>query len=87
MSSVPFVLEFDDLVSGPVREFLNYSTKIGGDVALIAKLVESLFVTQRSFLAAAAASQKPSDADLAKVIFKFCIHILFDYEGWVSKVN
>lgn len=64
----PFVIEYDELISGPVRVFLDCSKQIGGDVEKISKLVESLFGTQRAFIAAAALSQKPSDPDFCKAL-------------------
>lgn len=67
-SSTPFVAAYEDLLSSAVQVFLEFSRQIGGDVEHISKLVDSLFATQKAFLAAAALSQKPSDSDLAKAL-------------------
>lgn len=67
-STVPFVVAYDTLLSGPFKTFLDKSNAIGGDVAAMAKLVESAFRTQRAFLVTAAKSTKPTDAQLPKVL-------------------
>ncbi|XP_076066666.1 adenylyl cyclase-associated protein 1 isoform X2 [Oratosquilla oratoria] len=66
--TVPFVLAYDDFLSGPFKSFLDCSEKIGGDVASIAKIVQATFTTQRAFLVMVSKSKKPSEADLPKVL-------------------
>jgi len=67
-STVPFVVAFDTLLSGPFQTFIDKSNEIGGDVAEMAKLVDMAFKTQRSFLVTAAKSKKPTQEQLPKVI-------------------
>lgn len=67
-STVPFVVAYDTLLSGPFKTFLDKSNAIGGDVAAMAKLVDTTFRTQRSFLVTASKSTKPSQDNLGKVL-------------------
>ncbi|XP_069160843.1 adenylyl cyclase-associated protein 1-like isoform X2 [Procambarus clarkii] len=66
--TVPFVLAYDDLLSGPFKTFFDCSMKIGGDVASIAKMVQSTFINQRAFLVTASKSQRPLDTELPQVL-------------------
>ncbi|KAK8739449.1 hypothetical protein OTU49_017418 [Cherax quadricarinatus] len=66
--TVPFVLAYDDLLSGPFKTFFDCSMKIGGDVAAIAKMVQSTFINQRAFLVMASKSQRPLDTELPQVL-------------------
>ncbi|XP_071546634.1 adenylyl cyclase-associated protein 1 isoform X7 [Panulirus ornatus] len=66
--TVPFVLAYDDLLSGPFKTFFDCSMKIGGDVENIAKLVQSAFINQRAFLVMATKSQRPLDTELPEVL-------------------
>ncbi|XP_042222726.1 adenylyl cyclase-associated protein 1-like isoform X4 [Homarus americanus] len=66
--TVPFVLAYDDLLSGPFKTFFDCSMKIGGDVASIAKMVQSTFINQRAFLVMASKSQRPLDSELPQVL-------------------
>lgn len=64
---MPFVLAYDDLLSGPFKAFLDTSNQIGGDVAAIAKMVQETFINQRAFLVMASKSQRPLDSELPQV--------------------
>lgn len=66
--TVPYVLAYDDLLSGPFKIFYDCSQKIGGDVATIAKLVQECFINQRAFLVMASKSQRPLDSELPQVL-------------------
>ncbi|XP_042888690.1 adenylyl cyclase-associated protein 1-like isoform X4 [Penaeus japonicus] len=66
--TVPFVLAYDDLLSGPFKAFLDTSNQIGGDVASIAKMVQETFINQRAFLVMASKSQRPLDSELPQVL-------------------
>jgi len=59
---------YDQIISGPLAEFVNTSNTIGGDVAQHAAYISAVFQAQRQFLATAAASKKPSDADVMKLL-------------------
>jgi len=67
-SSTPYIVAWDDMLNGPFKNFLAKSKSIGGDVETISKLVEGCFLTQRTFLICATKSNKPSDADLPKIL-------------------
>ena len=60
--------EFDNIVSGPLASFLSTSQALGGDAASQAAIVSAAFQAQRQFLATAAASRKPSNANLQKLL-------------------
>lgn len=64
---MPFVLAYDDLLSGPFKTFYECSQQIGGDVAAMAKLVQEAFINQRAFLVMASKSQRPLDSELPQV--------------------
>lgn len=66
--STPYIVAWDDMMNGPFTQFLAKSKSIGGDVETISKLVEGCFLTQRAFLICATKSNKPSEADLAKLL-------------------
>ncbi|XP_066977685.1 adenylyl cyclase-associated protein 1 isoform X3 [Macrobrachium rosenbergii] len=66
--TVPYVLAYDDLLSGPFKVFVDCSNQIGGDVATIAKLVQETFINQRAFLVMASKSQRPLDTELPQVL-------------------
>ncbi|BFZ11262.1 hypothetical protein BsWGS_14301 [Bradybaena similaris] len=55
----PYVVAYDDIVSGPLAKFLSLSNDIGGDVKSQAGLVKQAFDAQRSFLAVASKSKQP----------------------------
>ncbi|KAK4304249.1 hypothetical protein Pmani_013004 [Petrolisthes manimaculis] len=66
--TVPYVLAYDDLLSGPFKTFYECSQQIGGDVAAMAKLVQEAFINQRAFLVMASKSQRPLDSELPQVL-------------------
>ncbi|XP_076276166.1 adenylyl cyclase-associated protein 1 isoform X1 [Lasioglossum baleicum] len=55
------VAGYEDLVAGPVREYLQLSSKIGGDVATHSKLVEKAFQIQLQFIRTAASRPAPTN--------------------------
>ncbi|KAF6779510.1 hypothetical protein AHF37_00956 [Paragonimus kellicotti] len=60
--------DFDDLVAGPLQEFMNLSGKIGGDVKEQSVLLKNCFNSQRKLLELAAEHSKPSESQLADLI-------------------
>ncbi|XP_043287435.1 adenylyl cyclase-associated protein 1 [Venturia canescens] len=54
------VSNFEDLLAGPVKDYLNLSQKIGGDVATHSKLVEKAFQTQSQFIKTASSRPAPT---------------------------
>lgn len=76
---MPFVVAYDDLLSGPFKTFFECSMKIGGDVATIAKLVQDAFINQRAFLVMASKSQRPLDTELPQVSIFILVSKLFSY--------
>ncbi|XP_068216986.1 adenylyl cyclase-associated protein 1 isoform X2 [Palaemon carinicauda] len=66
--TVPYVVAYDELLSGPFKIFMDCSNQIGGDVASIAKLVQETFINQRAFLVMASKSQRPLDSELPQVL-------------------
>lgn len=60
--------EFDNIVSGSLSTFTSTSEDIGGDAAIQAAMVAAAFQAQRQFLATAASSKKPSDANMQKLL-------------------
>ncbi|EZA47835.1 Adenylyl cyclase-associated protein [Ooceraea biroi] len=55
------VAGYEDLLAGPVREYLQLSQKIGGDVATHSKLVEKAFQIQLQFVQTAASRPAPAN--------------------------
>lgn len=55
------VAGYEDLLAGPVKEYLRLSEKIGGDVATHSKLVEKVFQIQLQFIRTAASRPVPSN--------------------------
>ncbi|KAH9496610.1 F-actin-capping protein subunit beta [Bulinus truncatus] len=55
----PFVLAYDDLISGPLAKYLSLSNLVGGDVKTQANLVKLAFEAQRNFLAVVSRSKQP----------------------------
>ncbi|XP_054014061.1 adenylyl cyclase-associated protein 2 isoform X1 [Hylaeus anthracinus] len=53
------VAGYEDLLAGPVKEYLQLSQKIGGDVATHSKLVEKAFQIQLEFIRTAANRSAP----------------------------
>ncbi|XP_076661646.1 adenylyl cyclase-associated protein 1 isoform X1 [Halictus rubicundus] len=55
------VAGYEDLLAGPVSEYLQLSNKIGGDVATHSKLVEKAFQIQLQFIRTAASRPAPAN--------------------------
>ncbi|XP_071653086.1 uncharacterized protein Capt isoform X2 [Temnothorax longispinosus] len=55
------VAGYEDLLAGPVKEYLQLSQKIGGDVAVHSKLVEKAFQIQLQFIKMAASRPAPTN--------------------------
>lgn len=55
------VAAFNNIIQGPVAQYLQLSTKIGGDVASHSKLVEKAFQAQAQFLTVTSQSKAPSN--------------------------
>lgn len=64
------VSAFEAILQGPFATYLQYSSKIGGDVAAHAKLVEVAFSAQREFLITASKSSAPSNSSLLQALLK-----------------
>jgi len=73
-SQIPTVVEnmsvyaYQDIVAGPLAQWLTLSSKIGGDVATQADFVRKAFDAQTQFITLATESGKPSDADLPRLL-------------------
>ncbi|KAI3358772.1 hypothetical protein L3Q82_015171, partial [Scortum barcoo] len=63
-----YVMAFDEIVSGPVAQYLSLSQKIGGDVQKHAEMLKQGFASERTLLITASSSQKPSDAVLTTLL-------------------
>lgn len=63
-----FVEAYDEIVRGPVAQYLSLSQQIGGDVQKHAEMMKQAFSCQRQLLVAASSSQKPSDAVLTGLL-------------------
>ncbi|KAI1901768.1 hypothetical protein AGOR_G00037800 [Albula goreensis] len=63
-----YVEAYDDLLSGPVAQYMSLSQQIGGDVQKHAEMMKKAFDCQRQFLVAASSCQKPSDAVLSSLL-------------------
>ncbi|XP_039877001.1 adenylyl cyclase-associated protein 1 [Simochromis diagramma] len=59
---------FDEIIKGPLAEYLSLSQKIGGDVQKHAEMMKQGFATERQLLITASTSQKPSDAVLTTLL-------------------
>ncbi|KAG0225282.1 hypothetical protein BGW42_004571 [Actinomortierella wolfii] len=55
----PSLEGYDELISGPLKEYLELSKAVGGPVAEQADHVNALFAAQREMIAIATTSQKP----------------------------
>uniref|UniRef100_A0A3B5MN03 Adenylyl cyclase-associated protein n=1 Tax=Xiphophorus couchianus TaxID=32473 RepID=A0A3B5MN03_9TELE len=64
----PFVEAYDDIIRGPVAQYVALSQQIGGDVQKHADMMKQAFSSQRQLLAAASSSQKPSDPVLTALL-------------------
>ncbi|XP_056281840.1 adenylyl cyclase-associated protein 1 [Pseudoliparis swirei] len=63
-----FVEAFDEIVNGPLAQYVSLSQKIGDDVKTHADMMKQAFSSQRQLLIVASSSQKPSDAGLAALL-------------------
>ncbi|XP_018560726.1 LOW QUALITY PROTEIN: adenylyl cyclase-associated protein 1 [Lates calcarifer] len=63
-----YVEAFDEIVSGPVAQYVSLSQQIGGDVQKHADMMKQAFSSQRQLLVKASSSQKPSDAVLTTLM-------------------
>ncbi|XP_046383909.1 adenylyl cyclase-associated protein 1 isoform X3 [Ischnura elegans] len=64
------VSSYDAILQGPLKTYLQCSSKIGGDVAAHAKLVESAFNAQKEFLVTASKASAPSNSSLLQALLK-----------------
>ncbi|KAJ6648532.1 Adenylyl cyclase-associated protein 1, partial [Pseudolycoriella hygida] len=62
------VLGYQDIVSGPLFEYINLSKKIGGDVAVHAEAVEKAFNAQLAYVTLASTSAQPSPGDQQQLL-------------------
>ncbi|XP_063699492.1 LOW QUALITY PROTEIN: uncharacterized protein LOC134830061 [Culicoides brevitarsis] len=62
------VMAYQDIMMGPLAQYLALSAKIGGDVATQADFVKKAFDAQLAFVTLATESAKPSDADLPRLL-------------------
>ncbi|XP_015245269.1 PREDICTED: adenylyl cyclase-associated protein 1 isoform X3 [Cyprinodon variegatus] len=67
-AAAPFVEAYDDIIKGPVAQYVSLSQKIGGDVQKHAEMMKAAFSSQRALISTAASSQKPSDAVLTSLL-------------------
>uniref|UniRef100_A0A3P9NZU9 Adenylyl cyclase-associated protein n=1 Tax=Poecilia reticulata TaxID=8081 RepID=A0A3P9NZU9_POERE len=63
-----FVEAYDDIIRGPVAQYVALSQQIGGDVQKHADMMKQAFCSQRQLLATASSSQKPSDPVLTALL-------------------
>ncbi|KAM3595630.1 uncharacterized protein V6R79_000317 [Siganus canaliculatus] len=63
-----YVEAFDEIVNGPVAQYLALSQKIGGEVQKHAAMMKQAFSSQRAILVTASSSQKPAAAALSSVL-------------------
>lgn len=59
---------FQDILSGPFAQYLQLSTKIGGDVAQQADFVKKAFTAQSAFIQLASTSSKPAESQLSGLL-------------------
>lgn len=62
------VLGFQDIIDGPLAQYLQLSKKIGGDVEHHAADVEKAFAAQLQYVILASTSVKPDDARVQQLI-------------------
>lgn len=67
-SSNMSVLAYQDIMMGPLTQFLALSTKIGGDVATQADFVKKAFDAQLQYLTQATECAKPTDVELPRLL-------------------
>nr|XP_023015148.1 adenylyl cyclase-associated protein 1 [Leptinotarsa decemlineata] len=62
------VLGFNDIINGPLAQFLQISSQIGGDVGEHSKLVQEAFNAQLQFVQLATQSSQPAANDLMNLL-------------------
>uniref|UniRef100_A0A668AB98 Adenylyl cyclase-associated protein n=1 Tax=Myripristis murdjan TaxID=586833 RepID=A0A668AB98_9TELE len=63
-----YVEAYDDIISGPVAQYISLSQNIGGDVKKHADLMKEAFTCQRQLLVIASSHQKPPDEVLTGLL-------------------
>jgi len=56
--------DFDEIVNGPFKNFMDLSKRIGSEVATMGDMVEAAFKAHRAYLEIATKAKKPSDGEL-----------------------
>jgi len=56
--------DFDEIVNGPFKNFLDLSKRIGSEVATMGDMVETAVKAHRAYLELATKAKKPSDGEL-----------------------
>jgi len=56
--------DFDVIVNGPFKTFMELSKRIGSEVATMGDMVEAAFMAHRGYLEIATKAKKPSDGEL-----------------------
>jgi len=56
--------DFDEIVNGPFKTFMDLSKRIGSEVATMGDIVEAAFKAHRAYLEMATKAKKPSDGEL-----------------------
>ncbi|XP_050300987.1 adenylyl cyclase-associated protein 1 isoform X1 [Anthonomus grandis grandis] len=62
------VLGFNDIVQGPLAQYLQYSQQIGGDVAEHSNLVKGAFQAQLQYIQLATESAQPSQTEVISLL-------------------
>ncbi|CAJ1083166.1 adenylyl cyclase-associated protein 1 [Xyrichtys novacula] len=63
-----YVDAFDEIIKGPLAQYLSLSQKLGGDIKKHADMVQQGFTSERAVLVTASSSQKPSDSVLQNIL-------------------
>lgn len=56
--------DFDEIVNGPFKTFMDLSKRIGSEVATMGDMVDAAFKAHRAYLEMATKAKKPSDGEL-----------------------
>lgn len=62
------VAAFNDILAGPLNNYLQLSNKIGGDVAAHAKLVKEAFQLQHQYLVLASQNKDPGTSEKSRLL-------------------
>ncbi len=62
------VAEFEEILNGPFKTFLDLSAKIGGDVATQANMARAAFSAQREYVVLAAKAKQPPATDVPALL-------------------